>query len=165
MNQATTVNTHTPRVLGLADGAVPRGTTVFAEDVPGVANLAPALRRALRRAAKAAAEDGVELFVNSGWRTPAYQARLLREAVERYGSAREAARWVSTPDRSAHVAGDAVDIGPRESAAWLAEHGAAYGLCRIYANEPWHFELRPEAAVHGPPPMYADPSQDPRNMR
>jgi zinc D-Ala-D-Ala carboxypeptidase len=35
-------------------------------------------------------------------------------------------------------------------------------LCQIYSNEPWHYELRPEAIDHGCPPMYADPTQDPR---
>jgi hypothetical protein len=62
------------------------------------------------------------------------------------------------------VAGDAVDIGPIDAAAWLSEHGAAFGLCRIYRNEPWHFELRPETIDHCPP-VYADPSQDPRMQR
>jgi hypothetical protein len=60
------------------------------------------------------------------------------------------------------VSGDAVDIGPSAAAAWLSEHGAAYGLCRIYGNEPWHYELRPEATERGCPPMYADPTHDPR---
>ena len=63
----------------------------------------------------------------------------------KYGSEAEAARWVATPDTSAHVSGDAVDIGPADATAWLSEHGAAYGLCQIYGNEPWHYELRPEA--------------------
>jgi D-alanyl-D-alanine carboxypeptidase len=69
---------------------------------------------------------------------------------------------VATPDTSAHVSGDAVDIGPSAAAAWLSEHGAEYGLCRIYGNEPWHYELRPEARDHGCPGMYADPTHDPR---
>ena len=38
----------------------------------------------------------------------------------------------------------------------------AYGLCQIYGNEPWHFELRPDAVDHGCPPTYADPTHDPR---
>ncbi len=38
--------------------------------------------------------------------------------------------------------GDAVDIGGVEATVWLSEHGAVYGLCQIYRNEPWHFELR-----------------------
>ena len=148
--------------LGEADGAVPDGTTVFDDEIPGVANLDPALLGALRRAATDAADDGVEFVVDSGWRSPAYQEQLLREAVSKYGSEEEAARWVATPNTSAHVSGDAVDIGPSDAAAWLSEHGAAYGLCQIYGNEPWHYELRPEAVDHGCPPMYADPTHDPR---
>jgi zinc D-Ala-D-Ala carboxypeptidase len=148
--------------LGEADGAVPDGTTVFDDEIPGVARLDPALLGALRRAATDAADDGVEFVVDSGWRSPAYQSQLFRQAVLRYGSEAQAARWVAPPNRSAHVSGDAVDIGPVGATAWLSEHGAAYGLCQIYSNEPWHYELRPEAIDHGCPPMYADPTHDPR---
>jgi zinc D-Ala-D-Ala carboxypeptidase len=148
--------------LGEADGAVPDGTTVFDDEVPGVAKLDSALLGALRQAATAAARDGVEFHVDSGWRSAEYQEQLLREAVSEYGSEAEAARWVATPNKSAHVSGDAVDIGPSTAAAWLSEHGAMYGLCQIYGNEPWHYELRPEAIDHGCPPMYADPTHDPR---
>jgi zinc D-Ala-D-Ala carboxypeptidase len=148
--------------LGEADGAVPAGTTVFDDEVPGVANLDPALLGALRRAATDAAGDGVEVSVDSGWRSPEYQERLLRQAIAKYGSEAEATRWVATPDTSAHVSGDAVDIGPAGATQWLSAHGAAYGLCRIYGNEPWHYELRPEAIDHGCPSMYADATHDPR---
>ena len=152
------------RTLGEADGAVPAGTTVFADEVPGVANLDPALLGALRQAATDAAVDGVEFFVDSGWRSPRYQAQLLQQAVLKYGSEDEAARWVATPNTSAHVSGDAADIGHSDAAAWLSEHGAAYGLCQIYSNEPWHYELRLEATDHGCPSMYADPTRDPRTQ-
>jgi len=148
--------------LGEADGAVPDGTSVFDDGVPAVAKLNSDLLGALRRAATAAADDGVQFSVDSGWRSPQYQERLLREAISKYGSEAEASRWVATPNTSAHVKGDAVDIGPSGAAAWLSEHGATYGLCRIYANEPWHYELRPEAIDHGCPAMYADPTHDPR---
>lgn len=148
--------------LGEAGGAVPDGTTVFDDDVPGVANLDPALLRALRLAATDAASEGLALVVDSGWRSPAYQRHLLHEAIAKYGSAEEAARWVASPKRSAHVSGDAVDIGPASAAPWLSARGAAYGLCQIYGNEPWHFELRPDAVDHGCPAMYADPTDDPR---
>jgi zinc D-Ala-D-Ala carboxypeptidase len=148
--------------LGEADGAVPDGTTVFDDEVPGVANLDPDLLSALRQAATDAAGDGVEFFVDSGWRSPAYQERLLQEAVSKYRSEEEAARWVATPETSPHVSGEAVDIGPADATAWLSEHGAEYGLCQIYGNEPWHYELRPEAIDHGCPAMYADPTHDPR---
>ncbi len=148
--------------LGEADGAVPHGTTVFDGGVAGVANLDPGLLGALRRAATDAATVGVAFVVDSGWRSEAYQQQLLDDAISRYGSEREAARWVATPDTSAHVSGDAVDIGSSAATAWLSEYGAVYGLCRTYANEPWHYELRPEAGEHGCPPMYADPTDDPR---
>ena len=148
--------------LGEADGAVPDGTTVSDGEIPGVANLDPALLGALRQAATDAAGHGIEFFVDSGWRSPEYQEQLLQDAVSKYGSEREAARWVATPNTSAHVSGDAVDIRPFDATAWLSEHGAEYGLCQIYSNEPWHYELRPEAVDHGCPPKYADPTHDPR---
>jgi zinc D-Ala-D-Ala carboxypeptidase len=151
--------------LGEADGAVPDGTTVFDDEVPGVANLDPDLLDALREAANAAAGDGVEFLVDSGWRSPAYQEQLLQDAVSKYGSEEEAARWVATPATSPHVSGDAIDIGPSDAAAWLSEHGAEYGLCQIYANEAWHYELRPEATGQGCQAMYADPTHDPRMER
>jgi zinc D-Ala-D-Ala carboxypeptidase len=147
--------------LGEADGAVPDGATVFDDEIPGVANLDPALLAALRQAATHAADDGVDFIVDSGWRSPEYQDQLLRDAVSEYGSEEEAARWVATAETSAHVSGDAVDIGT-DATAWLSEHGAGYGLCQIYGNEAWHYELRPEAIENGCPPMYADPTHDPR---
>jgi zinc D-Ala-D-Ala carboxypeptidase len=151
--------------LGEADGAVPKDTTVFADEVPGVANLDPDLLGALRQAATDAMDDGIEFYVDSGWRSPEYQNQLLRAAISEYGSEEEAARWVATADTSPHVSGDAVDIGHSDATAWLSEHGAGYGLCQIYSNEPWHYELRPEAIDHGCPRMYADPTHDPRMLK
>jgi zinc D-Ala-D-Ala carboxypeptidase len=148
--------------LGEDDGAVPDGATVSDDEIPAVANLDPALLAAVRQAAADAAADGVEFLVNSGWRSPEYQEQLLREAVSEYGSEAEAARWVATAETSPHVSGDAVDIGPTDATAWLSNHGAAYGLCEIYGNEPWHYELRPEAIDQGCPPIYPDPTHDPR---
>jgi zinc D-Ala-D-Ala carboxypeptidase len=148
--------------LGEANGAVPDGATVFDDDLPAVANLDPALLGALRHAATDAAGAGIEFVVNSGWRSPEYQEQILQEAVSEYGSEEEAARWVATAETSPHVSGDGVDIAPFDATAWLSEQGAEYGLCQIYGNEPWHYELRPEAIDHGCPSMYADPTQDPR---
>ncbi|UYM07473.1 M15 family metallopeptidase [Solicola gregarius] len=144
------------------EGAVPDGVTVFDDEFPAVTNIEPDLLSALRQAASDAADDEIEFYVNSGWRTPAYQDQLLQEAVSEYGSEEEAARWVATAETSPHVSGDAVDIGDDDATAWLSEYGAAYGLCQIYANEPWHYELRPEASENGCPPPYADPTEDPR---
>jgi hypothetical protein len=147
------------------DGALPDGVTVFDDEYPGIANLDADLLAALRAAATDAAHDGIELDVNSGWRSVAYQDQLVREAVAKYGSLSEAERWVATADTSPHVSGNAVDIGSDRATAWLSKHGAAYGLCQIYRNEPWHYELRPAAIDGACPRMYADPTHDPRMQR
>jgi zinc D-Ala-D-Ala carboxypeptidase len=143
------------------DGVLPAGATVFDGRYPAVARLDPALLGALRRAAAAASPRGVRFYLDSGWRSPRYQEQLLDEAIAKYGSRAKAAQWVATADTSPHVSGDAVDVGPA-AAAWLSKHGASYGLCQIYRNETWHYELRPAAVLHGCPRMYADPTQDPR---
>jgi zinc D-Ala-D-Ala carboxypeptidase len=158
----STASLSLPTALGETDGAVPEGVRVFDDAIPAMANLDPRLLRALRRAARDAARDGIEIVVNGGWRSREYQKQLLRDAIAKYGSEKAAARWVATPDTSPHVSGDAVDIGPSRATAWLSKHGAEYGLCRIYRNEPWHYELRTDAIDDGCPSMYADPGRDPR---
>lgn len=145
-----------------ADGGLPEGATPFDEQYPAIARLDPALRAAVQQAADDAAAEGVAFVVTSGWRSPAYQEELLREAVAEHGSAEEAARWVATAETSPHVSGGAVDIGHAEAMDWLSVHGERYDLCRIYANEPWHFELRPGASTDGCPAAYPDPTADPR---
>lgn len=132
-----------------AEGNAPAGdgrvgedrVTVHDTDHPTIAGLDPALREALAAATAQAASDGVEVLVTSGWRSREYQAELLEAAVAKYGSPREAARWVATPDTSRHVLGEAVDVGPTGAAYWMAEHGSDVGLCQVFANEVWHYEL------------------------
>ena len=112
----------------------------------------------LAAARKAAAAEGIDLEVTSGWRSAQHQRRLFREAVAEHGSRSEASRWVLPPHRSAHVRGLAIDVGPADAMAWLEAAGAEFGLCRVYENEPWHFEpltdpggscpdLRPDGSV------------------
>lgn len=147
-----------------ADGVIRDGDqpTVFDTDRVAVGNLDPALLDALQRAAS---DADVTFLVNSGWRSAALQQHMLDEAVVGYGSREEAARWVATPETSLHVSGDAVDLGGLPTLDWLAQHGADYGLCQIYANESWHYELRPDAPTKGCPEMFDDPTQDPRMQR
>jgi zinc D-Ala-D-Ala carboxypeptidase len=149
-----------------ADGLIRHegDVTVF-DDVPAVTNLDSDLLTAVRAAATAAEEDGVRMHVNSGWRSAAYQEQLRRDAVAQYGSEEEAARWVATPENSEHVSGDAIDLGGLPAQDWLSRNGARFGLCQIYANERWHFELRPAAVANGCPLMYDDPTTDPRTQR
>lgn len=149
-----------------ADGVIRvEGEVSMFDETPAVTNLDAELLTAVREAATVAAEDGVDMHVNSGWRSAAYQQVLRQDAVDQYGSEEEAARWVATPENSEHVSGDAVDLGPLAAQDWLSRRGAEFGLCQIYANERWHFELRPAAVANGCPLMYDDPTADPRTQR
>ncbi|KAA9135835.1 M15 family metallopeptidase [Microbacterium caowuchunii] len=110
-------------------------------DEPALAGLDARLRDALAEAAADAAEQGIEIRVTSGWRSEAYQRRLMEDAIRTHGSEAEARRYVAPPEQSRHVTGDAVDLAPVDAQYWLIQYGDAYGLCQIYANESWHFEL------------------------
>lgn len=136
-----------------AQGGVPEGVTITPFDVryPAVGNLDPDLRKAVQEAASAARERNIEFRVTSGWRTKAYQQKLLDDAVDKYGSLDKARRYVSTPEESKHVSGKAVDIGPTNADDWLIQHGKKYGLCQVYSNEMWHFELLAERGGACPP--------------
>jgi len=148
-------------VLGVL-GAVALGLTPVASadiqmlspfDVadPAVGNLDPALLIAVQQATTAAAADGVTMTITSGWRSPAFQQQLLDDAVATYGSLAAARQYVQTPERSHHVLGQAVDMGGVGADQWLIANGARFGLCQIYANELWHFELATDAAGNCPP--------------
>lgn len=145
-----------------AGGELPDGASPF-DDLPGIMNLDPALLAAVRDAANAAERDGVEVIINSGWRSRDLQERLIDDAIAEHGNWEEASRWVATAHGSSHVTGDAVDIGGYDAAAWFQLNGARYDLCQVFENEAWHFELRPGAASRGCPSMYRDARDDPRN--
>ena len=149
---------------GEADGVVPAELTVsvFDDHLAAITKLNPELLAALRQAATDASAEGIEFFLNSGWRSPALQNSLLEQAVGTYGSREEAARWVAPAETSSHVSGEAVDIGPFDATYWLPQHGDQYGLCQTYGNESWHYELRSEAVTDGCPEPYLDPTEDPR---
>lgn len=129
--------------LGPGDGYIPDGQSLspFDSKLPAVVNLDPTLRAAIQHAATDAAADGVTMVMNSGWRSKRYQQSLLDAAITTYGSRLEARKFVNTPAKSTHVRGKAVDVGPTDADSWLSQHGAAYGLCQIYGNEMWHYEV------------------------
>lgn len=134
------------------DGSIAENTRIPPDaDHPALRRMDPELLAAVRKAAADAKAAGIEVGVTSGWRSERYQQRLLDQAVARYGSLAEARRFVDTPQESAHVSGKAVDIGPTDAADWVGRHGAAYGLCQVYANEMWHFELLTTPGGQCPP--------------
>jgi len=96
------------------------------------------------KAAQAAAKkDGQALYIASGYRSLDRQRVLFAQAVRKYGSAKEASKWVSPPLISHHPWGVAIDVNyPDEpvGAGWLEVNGSKFGLCRVFDNEWWHFE-------------------------
>ena len=118
---------------------------------PAVGNLDPALLIAVQQAAGAAAADGVTMTITSGWRSPAFKQQLLDDAIATYGSLAAARQYVQVPERSRHVLGQAVDMGGVGADQWLIANGQRFGLCQIYANEVWHFELANDPAGVCPP--------------
>jgi hypothetical protein len=134
------------------DGSLTDDQTLTPFDVqnPAIGRLDPRLLTAIQNAARAAAVDGVTMTVTSGWRSPEFQQRLLNEAVQTYGSLAAARQYVQTPAASRHVTGEAVDIGGTGADQWLIANGSWFGLCQIYANELWHFELVADPAGNCP---------------
>ena len=135
------------------DGSLSDGHALTPFDVqdPAVGRLDPQLLSAIQNAAIAARADGVAMTITSGWRSPQFQQRLLDDAVHNYGSLAVARQYVETPELSKHVVGEAVDVGGPPADHWLIANGARFGLCRIYANELWHFELAADPQGNCPP--------------
>lgn len=93
--------------------------------------------RAFLAMRSAALEAGIELRLESGFRTVAQQRALFR--AWRKGRGNKAAR----PGMSNHQSGRALDIavGSAPGAlAWLEANGASYGFKRTVKTEPWHWE-------------------------
>jgi hypothetical protein len=124
-------------------GYLPDGRVLTAFDVadPVIGRVDPALLAAVQEATRVAAAEGVTVRINSGWRSRGFQERLFDDGVRTYGSVEAARQFVATPENSAHVTGKAVDVGPPEAAAWMAANGPRFGLCQVFANELWHYEL------------------------
>ncbi|MEU0498874.1 M15 family metallopeptidase [Mycobacterium sp. NPDC006124] len=134
-------------------GSIPDGQLISPFDVknPAVGFLEPALLAAVQDATTAAAAEGVDVKLTSGWRSKGFQQRLFDQAVTTYGNADLAAQFVASPEKSMHVVGKAVDVGPVVADQWMIANGSRFGLCQIYANEIWHFELAVDAAGNCPP--------------
>lgn len=95
----------------------------------------------------------------SGFRDPARQAQLWKQALAKYGSPQKARKWVAPPGGSAHQTGRAIDLylGGRNDSKfvtqlralpayqWLVSNAQKFGFYP-YAAEPWHWEYNPPVA-------------------
>lgn len=98
----------------------------------------------------AAKTAGVTLCLNDGKRSRAQQQAQFDSYVKEYGE-EVAKQLVLPPDKSAHVIGMAVDVQPPAGYQWLQATAGSLGFCRIYDNEPWHFEYHRGHATEGCP--------------
>ncbi|WP_036494073.1 M15 family metallopeptidase [Nocardia sp. BMG111209] len=144
------------RSVGAAAVAVTGVTVVLLQPAAGSAadglgGLDPVLAGAYTLAEQQAHAEGVPLWINSGYRTPAEQQQLWEDGIATYGSPEAARHWVLPPEESTHVQGRAVDVAPQEGANWLDANGNRWGLCRTYQNEWWHFEVATAPGASCPP--------------
>lgn len=85
----------------------------------------------------AAAKDGIELRIESGFRTAEEQRDLF--IAWRKGRGNKAAR----PGESNHQSGRALDIAVQRPGAldWLNANATAFHFTRTVKGEPWHWEF------------------------
>lgn len=105
--------------------------------------------------ADAAREDGVDLVVQSAYRSWSYQESLYNNYVARHGE-EAAQRFSAQPGHSQHQLGTAVDFAPigfqftgTDDDRWLREHAWRFGFSLSYPDgyeevtgyiyEPWHY--------------------------
>ena len=139
----------------------PLGETEIVEGTERPEEINPLVLARFLSAQAAAKEFGIELSIDSGYRSPVKQNYLYQRAIKTYKSADEAIKWVLPSDLSRHPWGLALDVNlnhDKSGASWLEANGATFGLCRVYVNEWWHFE--PLVAPGGIcPPLLPDASQ------
>lgn len=114
----------------------------------------PATRRAFLAMAAAARKDGIRLIVDSGYRSVAYQRRLIARRLAEGKSFAAITKFVAPPGYSQHHTGRAVDLIPSDPSfaksktyAWLSEHAASFGFRESYPRdfagglhwESWHW--------------------------
>jgi len=101
--------------------------------------LTEAAAKQFRRMDAAARTEGIDLRVNSGYRTYSQQAFYY----QRYLNGGNVA---APPGSSNHGWGLSVDLdvnGESGASRWLRKNGAKYGFFNDVATEPWHWTYRP----------------------
>ena len=100
--------------------------------------MSTAAAAAFGRMDAAARAAGVDLHVNSGYRTHAEQQELYR--AYRNGTGNLAA----APGRSTHGLGLSADVSVRDPATlrWLRAHAGTYGFVNDVPSEAWHWTWR-----------------------
>jgi hypothetical protein len=136
VTQREECNSH---LLDLGTGAITRSGSADGR----AHQLNPLLQNRFTAVQLVAKRAGIALRITSGFRTYAKQADLFMREVVLRGSETVAAHWVLPPRLSRHTQGLAIDIASANGSSdmnWLQVHAPAFGLCRTFKNERWHYE-------------------------
>ena len=114
----------------------------------------PETRDAVVAMAAAARGQGIRLEVDSGFRSYAFQKRILENLLAKGRPFLNAIRWTAPPGYSEHITGRAVDFVPSDADfkdapayQWLRKHAADFCFTESYPPgnaggfewEPWHW--------------------------
>lgn len=129
--------------LSESDGSIV--STPYQDKNGNPVRLNPAAAQGLTRIQDLARAKGIEVRINSSYRSVEEQTRLWRDALAKYGSAEEARRWVAPPGRSRHNSGGAIDMNLMRNGQKIpqSEFDALIreaGMYRPMAWEGWHVE-------------------------
>jgi hypothetical protein len=113
--------------LGAPGAGEYRGPLAYRQGKP----MRPDVALAFDRMAAAAADDGVNLIVVSGFRSNAEQAALFAQHPD--------PKWVAPPGQSLHRLGTELDLGPNSAYGWLASNAGRFHFLQRYSWEPWHY--------------------------
>jgi len=102
-------------------------------------DMRPDVAAAFDRMATAAAQAGISLVINSGFRSDAEQATLFAVNPD--------PQWVAPPGQSLHRCATELDFGPDSAYSWLAANASGFGFVQRYSWEAWHYGY-----TQGPPP-------------
>jgi len=125
-----------PGVSGLKNGRVPPSKLSPVGEGEKMTKAAASQFREMDAAARSA---GIDLRVNSGYRTYAEQASLYDAYVHGHGN------LAAAPGTSTHGLGLSADIDVRDPRAlnWLRHHAATYGFVNDVPSESWHWTYKP----------------------
>ena len=165
---AKTEETPSAPQIEVKDGATYVGGILIANKTYALpAGYEPGLSRdaqeAFNKMQQAAASEGINIWICSGYRSYSYQQQLYDNYVAQDGK-EEADRYSARPGHSEHQTGLAIDVNDAGSsfdntpeAAWLAAHCADYGfIIRYkpgkesstgYMAESWHIRYLGDAEL------------------
>lgn len=125
-----------PGVAGLRNGQVPPSLLSPVGEGEEMTKAAAGQFRKMDAVARSA---GLDLRVNSGYRTYAEQAVLYDLYIRGQGN------LAAAPGASTHGLGLSADIDVRDprTLAWLREHAAAFGFVNDVPSEAWHWTYKP----------------------